>query len=216
VCNYKRRGGKKKSDIQLSGAVEADECYVVAGQKGQPKKVKKALRKSRRRRLKGKRGRGTATDEKNPIFGIVERKGLVRLQVLSNVQQKTIEPIIKKAVSIGAVFYTDEYNIYNNVGSLGYEHKTVNHGEGEYARDEDGDGFYEVHCNTQEGIWSLMRSWLRPHRGVSQEKLPFYVGFFEWIYNLKKRGKKAVHETFCLLLKPDLRKYEDCLIISLI
>ena len=27
---------------------------------------------------------------------------------------------------------------------------------------------------------SLLRSWLRPHRGVSQEKLPFYVGFFEW------------------------------------
>ena len=26
---------------------------------------------------------------------------------------------------------------------------------------------------------SLMRSWLRPHRGVSQEKLPFYVGFFD-------------------------------------
>ena len=87
----------------------------------------------------------------------MERKGLVRLQVLPNVQQKIIEPIIKKTVSIGSIFYTDEYNraafrIYNNVGSLGYEHKTVNHGDGEYARDEDGDGFYEVHCNTQEGI----------------------------------------------------------------
>ena len=28
-------------------------------------------------------------------------------------------------------------------------------------------------------VRSFMRSWLRPHRGVSQEKLPFYVGFFE-------------------------------------
>ena len=41
-----------------------------------------------------------------------------------------------------------------------------------------------VHCNTQEGVAgrpsrSLLRSWLRPHRGVSQEKLPFYVGFFD-------------------------------------
>ena len=59
---------------------------------------------------------------------------------------------------------------------------------------------------------SLMRSWLRPHRGVSQEKLPFYVGFFEWIYNLKKRGKKALNETFYLLLTPDIRKYEDCIL----
>jgi len=188
--------------------------YVVAGHKGQPDKVKKSGRKARRRRLKGKRGRGTSAEEKNPILGIVERKGLVRLQVLPNVQQKTIEPIIKKVVSVGSIFYTDEYNIYNNVGSLGYKHMTVNYGQGEYARDEDGDGFYEVHCNTQEGMWSLMRSWLRPHRGVSQEKLPFYVGFFEWIHNLRVRGRKAVHETFCLLLKPNLRKYDDCLLIS--
>ena len=32
----------------------------------------------------------------------------------------------------------------------GYAHKTVNHGQGEYARDEDGDGFHEVHVNTIE------------------------------------------------------------------
>lgn len=35
----------------------------------------------------------------------------------------------------------------------------------EYARDEDGDGFHEIHINTIEGFWSLLRSWLRPHRG---------------------------------------------------
>jgi transposase-like protein len=162
--------------------------------------------------LKGKRGRGTSADEKNPVLGLVERGGLVRLQVLDNVQQKTIEPVIKNTVKTGSLIYTDEYNIYNKVNTWGYEHKTVNHGAGEYARDEDGDGFYEVHCNTQEGIWSLLRSWLRPHRGVSQEKLPFYVGFFEWIYNLKKRGKRGLQETFTLLLSPDRRKYQDCLL----
>ena len=99
---------------------------------------------------------------------MVQRGGLVSLKVLPNVQQITIQPIIKSTVEKGATFYTDEYNIYNKVTSWGYEHKTVNHGEGEYARD--GDGKYEVHCNTQEGIWSLIRSWLRPHRGASQEK----------------------------------------------
>jgi transposase len=132
--------------------------------------------------------------------------------VVDNVQQKTIKPIIQKAIMPKSLIYTDEYNIYNKLPEWGYEHKMVNHGQGEYARDEDGDGFCEVHCNTQEGIWSLLRSWLRPHRGVSQEKLPFYVGFFEWIYNLKKRGKRALNETFCLLLKPDIRKYEDCIL----
>ena len=29
-----------------------------------------------------------------------------------------------------------------------------------------------------------MRSWLRLHRGISQEKLPLYLGFFEWYRGL--------------------------------
>lgn len=214
MCYHPRRSCKKKPVPVLSRQVEADECYVIAGHKGQPNKVRKAGRKPRRRRLKGKRGRGTSADEKNPVFGLVERGGLVCLRVLPNVKQNTIKPVLNSCVTEGAIFYTDEYNIYNKVESWGYVHKVVNHGQGEYAQDEDGDGFCEVHCNTQEGIWSLLRSWLRPHRGVSQEKLPFYVGYFEWIHNLRKRGKRAVHETFCLLLKPDLRTYNDCLIIS--
>ena len=67
--------------------------------------------------------------------------------------------------------------------------RTVCHGRGEYARDEDGDGFCEVHVNTIEGFWSLLRSWLRPHRGISQEKLPFYLGFFQFVHNARRRGK---------------------------
>jgi len=56
-------------------------------------------------------------------------------------------------------------------------------------------------------------------RGVNQEKLPFCVGYFDGaaravVYNLRKRGKHALHETFCLLLKPDLRTCQDCIIVS--
>src|SRR3954449_739077 len=64
----------------------------------------------------------------------------------------------------------------------GYQHKTVCHARGEYARDEDGDGFCEGHVNTMEGFWSLLRSWLRPHRGISQDKLPLYLGFFQVVH----------------------------------
>lgn len=39
-----------------------------------------------------------------------------------------------------------------------------------------------------EGFWSLLRSWLRPHRGISQAKLPLYLGFFEFVHNTRKRG----------------------------
>jgi transposase len=162
--------------------------------------------------LKGKRGRGTSADEKNPVFGMVERGGKCHLRVLDNVQQKTIQPVLEECVSKGSELHTDEYVIYDKVTKWGFQHQTVEHAIGEYAQDKDGDGIYEVHCNTQEGMWSLLRSWLRPHRGVSQEKLPFYVGFFEWIHNLKVRGKQATLKTFALLLTPHLRKYEDCLL----
>ncbi|WP_407541966.1 transposase (plasmid) [Deinococcus radiomollis] len=63
---------------------------------------------------------------------------------------------------------TDEYSIYTRLSARGYVHVTVNHSEGEYARDADGDGVNEVHVNTVEGLWSLLRSWLRPHRDISQ------------------------------------------------
>jgi transposase-like protein len=152
------RGGKKKPVVQLSQEVEADECYIVAGQKGQPLKVQRQKRIARKRRLKGKRGRGNAAQERNPVLGLVQRNGLLRLQVVENVKQKTIQPILEGSIQKNSIIYTDEYNIYNKVKDWGYEHKVVNHGAGQYAIDEDGDGFCEVHCNTQEGIWSLAQT----------------------------------------------------------
>jgi len=120
---------------------------------------------------------------------MIERGGEVVVKMLANVQQKTIKPIIQATVSAGTLIYTDEYDIYARLESWGYAHKSVCHSAGEYARDKDGDGFCEVHVNTMEGFWSLLRSWLRPHRGISQKKLPIYLGFFEFVHNARKRGK---------------------------
>jgi len=89
--------------------------------------------------------------------------------MLANVQQTTIKPIIEAAVAKDTLVHTDEYSIYARLPAWGYQHKTVCHGRGEYARDEDGDGFCEVHVNTMEGFWSLLRSWLRPHRGIARQ-----------------------------------------------
>ena len=131
---------------------------------------------------------------------MIQRGGEVFIKMLENVQQKTIEPIIKNAIGADTLIYTDEYNIYDRLEKWGYRHKTVNHSIGEYARDEDGDGFHEVHVNTMEGFWSLLRSWLRPHRGISQEKMPCYLGFFEFVHNVRKRGKASLSALMALLL----------------
>lgn len=190
----------KNPEVLLKGEVECDEVYVVAGHKGHPEVVKKKGRKGRRNRLKGARGRGTAEREKPPIFGMIQRSGHAVIQMLDNVQQKTIKPIIDKVICKSSTVFTDEYNIYAKLDEWGYSHKTVCHSAGEYARDEDGDGFFEVHVNTMEGFWSLLRSWLRPHRGISQEALPHYLGFFQFIHNTRSRGKGLLMSLLGLLV----------------
>jgi transposase-like protein len=186
--------------VILSNEVECDEAYVIAGHKGQPEVVKHKGRKGRRRRRKGKGGRGTMEKERPPVFGMIERGGQVVIHLLANVKQKTIEPLMKDTIASGTLVYTDEYSIYARLETWGYDHKSVNHGRGEFARDEDGDGFCEVHVNTMEGFWSLLRSWLRPHRGISQEKLPLYLGFFEFVHNVRKRGKALLGALMELLV----------------
>ena len=85
---------------------------------------------------------------------------------------------------------------------MGLLYRTVCHGHGEHARDEDGDGFCEVHVDTMEGFWLLLRSWLRPHRGISQERPPLYLGFFEFVHNARARGKSLLGSLIGLLLSP--------------
>ena len=159
-------------------------------------------RAGRRRKLRGKRGRGTLEGEKPPVLGMLQRDGDVVIQMVSNVQHVTIQPLITKTIAPGSLIYTDEYDIYARLEAWGYLHKTVNHGAGEYARDDDGDGFCEVHVNTMEGFWSLLRSWLRPHRGISQEQLPLYLAFFEFVHNMRQRGKALLGALLAALLAP--------------
>ncbi len=131
---------------------------------------------------------------------MIERGGEVVIHMVDDVKQTTIKPLIEETIAPGSLIHTDEYGIYTRLTEWGYKHKTVNHGRGEYARDEDGDGFCEVHVNTIEGFWSLLRSWLRPHRGLSQEKLPLYLGFFEYVHNAKRRGKALLESLMGVLL----------------
>ena len=34
-----------------------------------------------------------------------------------------------------------------------------------------------------------LRSWLRPHRSISQDKLPVYLGLFQFVHNARRRSK---------------------------
>src|SRR6266446_3979255 len=103
---------KKKPAVTLSNEVECDEAYVIAGHKGQPEVVKSKERKGRQRRLKSKAGRGTLEKERPPVFGMMQRGGQVVINLLANVKQKTIEPLINDTIIPGTLTSTAEYSIY--------------------------------------------------------------------------------------------------------
>jgi transposase-like protein len=131
---------------------------------------------------------------------MIQRGGQIVIRMLADVKQRTIGPLIKRTIAPGAEVYTDEYDIYGRLSQGGYTHHTVCHAAGDFARDDDGDGSCKVHVNTLEGFWSLLRSWLRPHRGISQERLPLYLGFFEFVPNVRRRGKTLLGSLIGLLV----------------
>jgi hypothetical protein len=100
---------------------------------------------------------------------MIPRGGEIVIRMLADVKQRTIGPLIKATVAPGTIVDTDEYDIYGRLSQWwGDTHSTVCHAAGEFVRDDDGDGFCAVHVNTLEGFWSLLQSWLRLHRGISQ------------------------------------------------
>ena len=188
---------------QLAHHVEADECYQSAGSKGLAREVERHDRAPRQRGIQ-LRGRATAATGRPPILGLVHRRdkadqdapaAQVYLEVLENVRTATIKPIIATKVKAGAQFCTDEYNIYRFT-EADYDHRTVNHGAGEYARrDPDGTG---VHCNTMEGIWSGLRNFLDHCKGISQRFLHLRVARYEFLHN---HGHVPWRQTFEVALR---------------
>src|SRR5512135_1961540 len=142
-----------------------------------------------RRRANNRRGHGTFATDRPPIAGVVGREsGEVRLDVLGSAGGEELEEVIDDTCLGETTVNTDEWNGYNRVGGRhGRVHRTVDHSGPKctWAIDADGDGVREVHCNTQEGLWTGLRNFLRPFRGVSQWYLEQYVAIFQWGHNLK-------------------------------
>jgi len=138
---------------------------------------------------------------------MIERGDQVVSRVLDNVRQVTIQPMIDTFIKPVTLVNTDEYDIDGRLTEWEYEHKSACHSHGEYARDADGNGFHEDHVNTMEGCWSLLRSWLRQRRGISQERLPVYIGFFQFVHNIRQCGnslfRSLVEALVCVNPKPE-------------
>jgi transposase len=140
--------------------VEADETYVGG----------RAPRK----------GRPSADGNKTPVFGVVERGGRIRAQVVPNARTATLIPLVREYVLPKTMIYTDEWTPYLNLPKVGYNHSRINHSQKVYVMGD-------VHTNTIEGFFSQVKNGIRGvHHSVSRKHLQLYLDEFCFRYNHRK------------------------------
>ena len=143
----------------LFGDVEADETYIGG-------------------KRPGTRGRGA--EGKTVVFGVKQREGEIKTEVVPDVKRNTLQPIIKENVQAGSTIHTDELRSYNGLSKHGYNHRRVNHGSGEYARGD-------CHVNSIEGYWSLFKRSVRgTHIHISKKHMKKYLSEFDFRHNTRK------------------------------
>ncbi len=151
----------------LKGEVELDETYIGG----------KAINMHATKQAK-LTGRGTA--DKIPVFGAVERKGRVIAVKVPNTDRITLMPHVKKNVAPATTIYTDEMSAYDPLTENGYNHQVINHSEHIYVR-------ANVHTNTIEGFWSLVKRGISGvYHSVSPKYLQSYVNEYSFRYNHRK------------------------------
>ena len=144
----------------MGPTVEADETYIGGVRKGDV-------------------GKPGPDSNKTPVFGVVERGGRAKTQVIANVQTRTLMPLVWKHVPAyqGLTVYTDELASYRPLTKLGYHHVTVNHGAKQYVSGK-------AHTNTIEGFWSLVKRGISgANHAVSPKYLQSYLDSYTFRYN---------------------------------
>ncbi len=128
---------------------------------------------------------------KTVVFGMRQRGGNIITRIVPNRRSGTLLPIIRKHVKPYSEIHTDELISYGGLSTiLGYWHKTVNHGAGEYVCRET-----RTTVNGIEGFWAqLKRAINGTHIHVSAKHLPKYLGEFEFRHNRRNRASTMLDE----------------------
>ena len=156
-------------DFVLEGSsVEMDETYMGG------------VRKFRA----GRKLRGDIEQKKMPVFGMAERGGRIMAFATPNIKSATLFPIIRDYVLPKSTIFTDERSIYDGVGTMknSYKHRRIMHKTRVYVRGN-------VHTNTIEGFWSLVKRGLSGvYHSVSQKHLQSYLDEYSFRYNRRDQG----------------------------
>jgi transposase-like protein len=165
--DHRIRKAMKQNRGQLFGTIEADETYVGG----------KDRNKHRSKRVTLARGRSVET--KTPVFGLLQRNGEVRANVVSDARMRTLEKHIVDHVQIGSELYTDNFASYDRIGKL-FKHETVAHSRGQYVRPGG------IHTNSAESFWALFkRGYVGIYHWMSPKHLQRYVDEFARRYNTR-------------------------------
>jgi transposase-like protein len=171
-----REALKNGTILKLGGSgapVEVDETFIGGKAKN--------MHTAKRKRVITRRG----AHDKTIVFGILERGGKVKAQVIPNRMGKTVEPILAEHVEAGSAIHTDEMTGYNNLRNT-YMHQVVNHAI-EYVSGQ-------VHTNGIENFWSLLK------RGVTGTYVaiePFHLDRYldEQMFRYNNRATKKQNVT---------------------
>ena len=162
-------------EFPLFGEVEVDETYVGG-------------------RRPGRRGRGAAG--KTIVFGMLERDGQVMTKVVPDVARETLQPQIRENVLQGSTVHSDELPSYRGLNREGYKHKTVNHGEGQYA-------VGNKHVNNLENFWKHLKGSINgTHMHVSKKHLAKYAKEFEYRFNRRANPAGMFSELVSTFAQP--------------
>jgi len=146
-------------DKPMDGIVEIDETYVGGKHRGN-------LRHN---------------ENKAMVIGIVEKnknKGRIRAMATKTADATVALPFIRASLKQQAKVQTDESKIYHRV-KREWQHDTVNHAKGEYAR-------MGVTTNTIEGAWMHLKASLDViYIGVSPKHLQRYCDEFCYRYSTR-------------------------------
>lgn len=167
----------------LSGTVEMDETFVGG-----------RVRYARGQRPKGPDGRNKMGKrpashpvQKTPVFGMVQRRGRVLAFTVASVRKATILPHVEQRVLPASTVYTDELRSYDSLTTRGYAHSRVQHKERIYVSGD-------VHTNTIEGVWSLVKRGIGGvYHSVSAKHLQGYLNEYAWRYN-HRRDRRAMFD----------------------
>src|ERR1700730_9521890 len=106
-----------------------------------------------------------------------EKGGRTVAMPIANTDTGTVQAEIHRHVEVGSTLHTDEAGAYAGIRGIFFDHETVNHSEGEFARDD-------VTTNGVESVFAVLkRGLIGVYHHASKKHLGRYVDEFTFRLN---------------------------------